>query len=559
MNKILKSLSIRKIIIVSFFLYGAITTAQEALLSSQELYYDNLSLTGDAERSYLNYRTLSDSQPNLPNRDTGPWSNLQKAEKLSLTEDISFRWYGPELFSSFNSRAPLGQNDGILWQGRGLNMNLTAGFRIEGYGFEATLKPAVVYSENKIFELTQPAADYSGSDYTGRAEKWGYYGVTYIDAPQRFGDDPLFDWSWGDSEIRYTWKSLTAGFGTQNIWLGPARVNPLMHSNNAPPYPKFDIGARPTQIIFYGKNLGTIETRAFWGMLSESDYFDADDSNDETLLTGFTLSYSLPFSQQFTIGLHRTMLSHWGARDTDAILTLLWPFMKKSAGFDERDQRASISIDYLLPSVGLELYTEWGKNDYSSNLESLIRYPFHSFAFTAGGRKSIPMWRNDLRAELMVEITSLEVSQDFQFWWPSTFYAHHEIKQGYTNRGQWLGAGMGTGGNSQYIGFSVYHPRGSLGTYVQRMNPDNDVLFARSIKTEDAGITQKGRADAAWYQFKTSLVFGLTSVYYVLPSMSISSELAYNLIINPIYENNNFNNGPKWHNFRVAFGLSYVF
>ena len=117
---------------------------------------------------------------------------------------------------------------------------------------------------------------------------------------------------------------------------------------------------------------------------------------------------------------------------------------------------------------------------------------------------------------------------------------------------------MGTGGNSQYAGFTVYHSRGSVGVHVQRINPDNDVLFARAVKTTDAGTSpDPGRADSSWYQFKTSLVFGVTGMYRVWNGFSVSAETAYNLLLNPTYENDNYNDGPKWHNFRVAIGFSY--
>lgn len=43
-------------------------------------------------------------------------------------------------------------------------------------------------------------------------------------------------------------ENLTLGFGTQAIWLGPAQVNAILHSNNAPTYPKFDAGLRRTEI-----------------------------------------------------------------------------------------------------------------------------------------------------------------------------------------------------------------------------------------------------------------------------------------------------------------------
>jgi hypothetical protein len=56
--------------------------------------------------------------------------------------------FGPELFTSYNTAAPYGQNDGALWQGKGLNVSATGGIRFEGWGVEATFKPQLDWSQN---------------------------------------------------------------------------------------------------------------------------------------------------------------------------------------------------------------------------------------------------------------------------------------------------------------------------------------------------------------------------------------------------------------------------
>ena len=260
--------------------------AQEALKSVEEEYYDFLSLTGLVERPHLNYRTLSDSLWNYNEIDSfeenedgtftkvrvsgqesssNIWKNnnlgtryqLWEADSPSenfflrgLNQGITARIYGPEWFNSYNSSAPYGQNDGALWQGRGYNTSLTAGARLESYGFELTVKPQVSFSQNASFKLMNNSAFYS-NEY---AYIWGYPAMNVgADAPQRFGDKAFWTFDWGDSEARWTWHSFTTGFGTQTIWLGPAWQNPLLHSNNAASYPKFDIGLRKTKIIIRSK------------------------------------------------------------------------------------------------------------------------------------------------------------------------------------------------------------------------------------------------------------------------------------------------------------------
>ncbi|WP_010255474.1 capsule assembly Wzi family protein [Treponema primitia] len=454
-------------------IYSAYMPAQEILLSDNEKYYDFLALQGLTERSYLNYRTLSDSVWEINEDALHPWQGLNLGKQHEIFKNTYMRIYGPEIFTSYNTTNPYGQNDSTLWQGKGFNTSLSAGGRFELYGLELTLKPEFAFSQNQPFDLVPSA--YSD----GEAAKYGYYGLTSIDAPQRFGDDPYYEFSFGDSEIRYSWKTLTIGFGTQNIWLGPAIINPIILSNNAPPWPKLDIGLRKQPITIPKLNwyIGDIEARTWWGYLSESDFFDSNSSNDHNLITGLSLAYAPPsFLKGFTIGVNRIMLSKWDDFDTTGIFTLLVPFMQTSAGEDERDQRASLVLDYIFPTVGFEVYFEWARNDFGTN-SRLIRNPYHTEAYTVGARKNF-IFNAALQGELLLEITDIESSREYEFMGGgTTFYAHHIIKQGHTNRGQWLGSGLGTGGKSQYFGFTLFYEKGYSTLSIQRQNIDNDYVW----------------------------------------------------------------------------------
>ncbi len=419
-------------------------------------------------------------------------------------------------------------NDGSLYQGVGLNSSLSAGFRAEAYGFELTLKPTLSFEENLDYDILPNA--YSN--------KYSYFWAIGIDTPQRFGDDPNFIFDWGDSEIRYSLGPLTLGFGTQAVWLGPAQINPIILSNNAAPFPKLDFGLRKTETF-----LGDIEFRSFWGYLHESDYFDDDSTNDENLITGLSSSWAPCFLPGLTLGLNRTMLSKWDDKDWNAVFTLLWPFMKESAGFDQRDQRASATIDYKIPSVGLDLYLEWGINDYTLS-ESLIRNPFHTRAYTLGLRKAFSFGDGTHRGEFLAEVTNLESTRDYQLiGWAETFYSHGIITQGYTNYGQILGAGIGTGGNGQYLGFTLYDPHGSLRAYLQRINRDSDYLYYVS-----------GVAQHEW-SYNAELTLGLEAKRWLCKGLMGSGGLDYCLNLNPLY-NPNGKYSSVINNLRIVFGLS---
>ena len=565
--------------------------AQEALKSTEEEYYDFLSLSGITRRPTLGYRTLSDSQWQFVEKEnplfdengnplldekgnpvtekTLPehvWQNNNLGRKRTLWQSenkgenwftrgfdhsIKFKAYGPEWYNSFNTSSPYGQNDGALWQGKGYNTSLTGGARLEAYGFELTIKPQVSFSQNLGFDYIQP--NYSGDIYAGKASDYGYYGVPSVDAPQRFGDKPFFTFDWGDTEIRYAWKNLTIGFGTQSIWLGPAQLNPILHSNNAASYPKIDIGLRKTKLTMphFGWNLGYIEVRGWWGKLSESDWFDNDDSNDNNLIVGLGLYYQLPFFKELTIGVNRTMISKWNEKNGYTLFKIFNPLGAKEGGTDNSDQRFSVALDYKNTKIGFETYLEWARNDHSPHVYYYLRYPFHTQGWTFGSRKTFNLpW--GLKGTIQLELTFLECSADYDrlINWYSTFYAHHVVTQGYTNRGQWLGAGIGTGGNSQYLGITIYHRRGNVTFFGQRRNPDLDyTMYIDSRKYADE--YKKGNY-VAERNIRVKLDIGISSNFFLLPNLNLFGKIVFENDHHSLYTEDS-----SKYNFLLAFGAKY--
>lgn len=534
-----------------FFLLPAIICAQEELKSDIEEYYDFLSLSGVVERPYLNFRTLSDSDWKIDGNTNHLWQGINLASRHPITGKMAYKAYGPKLFMSFNSASPYGVNDRALWQGRGFNLDFDAGARFECYGLELTLKPELAFSHNMPFAYKDPHPYYNNAAFENKADTYGYYGIPSIDAPQRFGNKPFFTYDWGDTEVRYSYKTFTVGFGTQHIWLGPAQINPILHSNNAPSYPKFDIGMRKQPVILGKWNAGYMEFRTWWGMLEESKYFDIDKTNDNNMITGLTFSYSPSFIPGFTVGINRIMLSKWKDKDWRSIFTLLIPFMQSSAGTDDRDQRASITFDYLFPSVGLDIYFEWGKNDYSVPIK-FIRYPFHTQGYTIGLKKTFRILPQ-LKGEILLEHTNVEASKDYlAFISATTFYAHHKIIQGHTNKGQWLGPGIGTGGNSQYLGCKLYYPKGTSVLFLQRVNPDNDLTWfidGPKSKSIDSGVSAED-------SIRTNYNIGIKTLYYITPNLWINGQFVFITEYNPTNNNSEL---AKRFNTSTSLSVQYVY
>lgn len=571
-----------------FFSIGA-AYSQEVLKSTEEEYYDFLSLMGITERPALNYRTLSDSvwaikEPdtwntpaedseteadaeskaetiNRPEKTPHPWQNNNLGTKKTLwksssentnwftngiNHSVALKIYGPEWFNSYNTAAPYGQNDGALWQGKGYNTSLTAGVRLEAYGFEVTVKPQVAFSQNLGFEIMPGVY---GSEYS-------YFWAGNIDLVQRYGDSSFWTFDWGDTELRWSWNTFTIGFGFQSPWLGPAWLNPMLGSNNSGTYPKFDIGLRRTKITlpWLGWYIGDIEGRIWCGKLSESDYFDNDSSNDYRQLTGFSIAYSPAFLPELTFSINKISIARWDEKS----IKYLNPFYDTNA---VEDQKCSFAVDLLFPAVGFEFYGELGLDDYNSRG---FANPFHTAIYTIGAKKEISFFQKfsyfkkfNIRPEIIFEWNNFEMSQDFQLQWHYMgYYSHGLIKQGYTQNGQIIGAGSGYFGNSQYLALRTYFSKGDITFFIHFNKPDTNYLNNKGIDTKEDDWQKEGKKQHdQWGYYKAIRTFGCTANFFATKFLLISTNINGSWIINSAYKQQDKGFG----NYYFSLSLKYNF
>ncbi|MCR4734989.1 MAG: capsule assembly Wzi family protein [Treponema sp.] len=488
------------------------------------------------------------------------WEPSQPAENWfarGLKQGLFIRAYGPEWFNSYNIAAPYGQNDGALWQGKGYNTSLTAGIRAEGYGFELTFKPQVSFSQNLEFELMDNSSFYTNEF----AYIWGYGSNKGADAPQRFGNKSFWTYDWGDSEVRWSWNSFTLGLGTESIWLGPAFLNPILHSNNAASYPKFDIGLRKTKITvpYFDWDLGYLETRVWLGKLTESDYFDDDDTNNNNQITGMSIYFSPAILEGLTIGVNKICLSKWNDNEFYKYINPFYGMKGSRDGNEAEDQKVSVSAEWISTKGGMDAFFELAIDDHvntKDTIDSYITHYWHAFVYTFGLKKRFDIYpKKNILGELLFEWNNTEMSQDFQMHWPYNFGFHHVITQGYTNRGQWLGSGIGYGGQSQYLGFKIYYPKGTSLLYIHRYNPDNNFLFKDAIYSI-AGGENDVLHKTTWNFYKGILSIGATSNYFIKDSLDLSAGITYSRIVNPLY-NQAETKYKLLHNVMFSLGLKY--
>lgn len=537
--------------------------AQESLKSIEEEYYDFLSLQGIIERPTLNYRTLSDSVWSIDEKTEHLWenNNLGTTKNLwtlenkksnwflnGLNTNINLKLYGPEWYNSYNTATPYGQNDGALWQGKGYNTSFTAGARLEAFGFELTIKPQVTFSQNLEFE-------YIKNNYNN----FNYF-TNYIDLVQRYGNSSFWQFDWGDSEIRWTWHTFTLGFGTQNAWLGPMYLNPMLGSNNAPTYPKLDFGFRKTSLYIPYSNwyIGDFEARTWGGYLSESKYFDSDNSDNHNLLVGLSFSYAPSFIPNFTVGFNRIYLTRFKLSNLYYWLYLfqLNKVNNWAEEDDGEDQKVSLYAHWFFEKIGFEVYGEYGFDDFTSDKKA---NPFHTGIYSIGAKQNIPLPHKNFQSQIIFECNNFEMSQDFQLQWEYYgYYSHSKISQGYTQKGQIIGAGSGQMGNSQYLAYKLYYPKGSSLIYFHRFCPNNNYIYNMAVYNDassDASEKGKNSISADYYgNYETYFVFGANSQYFVLPNLALKVNLAYIYIWNRNYIRNS-----SLKSFQFGLEMKYTF
>lgn len=388
-----------------------------------------------------------------------------------------------------NSAYPWGQNDGALWRGKGVTAAVDGGVELRWRSVTLTVRPLLAYQQNSAFALAPDTVRTGYSSY-------GYpYHRGKIDMPQRFGGAAFWTLDPGQTSLRLTGGRLMVGLGTENLWWGPARRNSIVMSTNAAGFPHALVGtSRPLSI-----GIGAIEAQWVWGRLHESDWFDTTLANDRRYFTGLVGTFQpQPFPGLY-LGGTRAFMQYYptdGLGLGDYFLVLQGITKKSQAdsanpvGDDARDQMLSVFARWAPPGSGFEAYAEWARNDHNWDMRDFLVEPEHSQAYTLGFQYAVPRPGGRV-LRLQGELTRLERPSTFAVREAPPYYTHHLVTQGYTQRGQVIGAGVGPGGNSQFLGVDLFTPRGKLGAGLIRQVRDNDVIYERynfGNRIDSAGV-----------------------------------------------------------------------
>ncbi len=398
-----------------------------------------------------------------------------------------FRLYGYQMDVTHNSHFASGQNDGALWQGRGLNSHLTLGAGWHHRYLDFVVRPEFLYSENRDFDLApNPPFFQFPYDLNEYAE-----GLSRIDTPQRFGDEVVTGFHPGQSWIRLKGFGAAGGVSTANIWSGPALYNPLLLSNNAPGF--FHAFLETDGPLH--TPAGNFELKWFWGGLRESDWFDEDPTNNLRYTTGLIFSYNPRFAKGLHLGfsrlfyenypdgglttehLFRVFQSHSEERfTTHAEIDVVNQNSPRGVTADTAERFFTLFGRWVFPDDTAEAWFEWGRNDSSNDYRNLFTEGVNTRSYVIGLMKRFTL-PNANWLVVDAEITQLENKEllrgyNYPVWYESTL-----IPQGFTNLGQVVGAGIGPGSNSQKVRVQYFHRFGKLSMSLNRVVHQNDRYF----------------------------------------------------------------------------------
>lgn len=472
-----------------------------------EDYYRRLQLQGklDSTISFSN-RPLS-------------FESLNQKDIFDPLEDLSngglYKSFSPVFFANgkgrfqilpftwqqqFNAHHPYGWNDGAIIPAKGYQTLLSGGFFAKFGPLTIQFRPEYVYAVNANFQSF-------GSNRAN--EELQYYFVNYndIDNPERFGNSAYGKFSWGQSSIRLTVGPASLGLSNENIWWGPGIKNSLMMSNNAQGFKHVTLNTvRPVKTP-----IGSLEGQVFGGRLESSGFTPLQGDNsiwrrprdDWRYLAGLNVNYQPKWLPGLFVGFTRTFMSYGpDLEGLDDYVPFFIPFQKNkidNGGGDDgsaRDQRTSLYARWLFTKAKAEVYFEYGLNDNSYNFRDFIGSPEHSRAYLFGLRKLIPLrYKKDEFIQVGAEITQMSQTIDGLLIRDAFgFYYHGQVGQGYTNNGEVLGAGSGTGGNLQSFDVSWVKGLKRLGLSFDRLEHNRDFY-------DSAGFGNAKGGSRSWVDF----------------------------------------------------------
>lgn len=383
--------------------------------------------------------------------------------------DKSVRLVLPDARGVLAGGVPDSRSDGALWAGRGASVLLRTGFTADFGRIHAVLVPEIWYSTNLPFDIL-PGRDASRSTFASPF----YFGQHTLDLPSRPGIEPSLELTPGQSAAWVGLGKAELGGSTSNLWWGPGVRDALLFGPGAAGIPRLFVRtASPV-----ATPLGYLGSEIFIGMLTESRWFNATPQDDHRALSAGALTWSPTRSGELTLGLARATQrvvprgSSLGVRALDFL---------QPVSDSQGDRLFAMFGRLSLPRTRMRAYVEVATPRPIGRIRNWLTVPGDGLAYQFGVEKIIT--RSDVQWILHTEMMNLDLGTQVREHPPRDFYAGYGTPHGWTQRGQLLGAGIGPGGQSQWLSADRVGKRWALGVYGERVRWNNEALLRQYLPT----------------------------------------------------------------------------
>lgn len=469
----------------------------------------------------------------------------------------------------YNSKYPIPTNNGSMIPNSGYQHIISPGFFIKLGPIDVQLKPEHHYSQNNLYQGFWD--NHSSSRWAKRYILWNM-----IDLPERFGNKRHNNFFLGQSRVMLNYKNLSFGFSNENIWWGPSRINSIMMSNNPRGFKHISFNSnRPLNT-----SIGDFEFQIISGRLESSGYLPSGNdkihagtpiyfvkanqlgkTDDWRYLQAINFNFSPSFLNGLSLGFIRWVQFYndlvdgyfWMSGKTSYFPIFNNLFRKNDKNFSreiQTDQAAGIYFKYLDTKSNFEIYSEYYLNDSKVNLRDFFVDSRHARAFSLGIQKGLNSIQNNFIISwewTKLEQTAGRVIRDAGSW-----YQHGAVKDGYTNRGETLGASIGPGSNSHTFQIKKINDL-NFDRYIfsfQIIDRDNDFYYLAFDNSDDFR--------RYWKDFNFSL-----EVDKSLKKLNLNSSLTYTKSLNYqwglIKDNNPSYYQPGIDRTNLSFMLSIIY
>ena len=441
------------------------------------------------------------------------------------------------LIQQYNSHHAYGWNDGLMIPAKSYQTLFSAGIYARYGPLSVQLKPELLYAANPdSFDNRDRIASDAYVNFISNADIPGYYWVPNYSRL-----------TYGQSSVRLTFDPVSFGISNENLWWGPGRKNSLLMSNSAMGFKHLTLNSsKPIKTP-----IGFIEGQFIAGRLLASDnVFNLSRLKDWRYLSGMVFNLQPRWVPGLFIGLTRVFqMYHNDVNEAGDYFPLFQAFEKNKTVEDSkrRDQLTSVFARLLLPKAGAELYVEFARNDHSVDIRDFTMQPNHSRAYLAGVQKLVDLNVREEKLLISAEITQLSQAPTRFVRDAGTFYTHGQILQGYTHRGEVLGAGIGPGGNIQTFEFSWLKGFKKLGIQFERFVHNND--YYQGISLGD------GDKEGQWVDLSAGIL-----IKHDYKNLLVSGELLGIQSFNYLWQSGYHGTPNKdVFNIHARIGLSYYF